>query len=646
MTPHDDSPMNPGSDASTIDLAREPPFRLGELLVRPAALELVAADQSETLERRVMQVLVALARRRGEVVSRDELIQACWGGRVVGDDAINRCVGRLRKLAAAHGGFSIETVPRVGVRLAERPESHIVRAVRRFGLWAVAAAAIVLAVAGFWAWRDSRVTDAASPRIVISGFEALGDDPAARAFAAALTDEVRGVLGEKAVGFAILEAADASAASSDLILHGTVVRQGDVWRVRTYLEHRRSKLNVWSRQFERPAGEEATLRDEVAVAVTDVTYTAMLPFAEEGLELDPQTLALFIAATWEFSNPRDLADPRIRRLFEQVAARAPDFVWVRGALSRNFLDASRGAAPKEQEELRRRALAEAERAIRMDPRAAAFAYDTLYMHARITAPHDLAIAEDHLLKGISASPESPWLYMRECRLLLEVGRAADALRYCEQARALRPLHGVIDASYASALYHTGQLSLATQAAEQSARFHPEHPLSRLTLRGMVVFHGDPARARVLFWGPAKAPTKSNGVVGHAWDLFIRARETGAAADADRAIAAMWSAFRAGGVDAAAVGLAAADLGRLDDASRALELYGPAPPPKVAGLASGALLEPAAAPLRRDPRFWPLAAKAGYVRYWQKRNRWPDFCSDPDLPFDCRKEAARVSSAAG
>jgi hypothetical protein len=42
----------------------------------------------------------------------------------------------------------------------------------------------------------------------------------------------------------------------------------------------------------------------------------------------------------------------------------------------------------------------------------------------------------------------------------------------------------------------------------------------------------------------------------------------------------------------------------------------------------------------------LAAKAGYVRYWQKRNRWPDFCSDPDLPFDCRKEAARVSSAAG
>ena len=45
-----------------------------------------------------MQVLVALARRRGQVVSRDQLIETCWAGRVVGEDAINRCIAKVRRL--------------------------------------------------------------------------------------------------------------------------------------------------------------------------------------------------------------------------------------------------------------------------------------------------------------------------------------------------------------------------------------------------------------------------------------------------------------------------------------------------------------------------------------------------------------------
>lgn len=45
-----------------------------------------------------MQVLVALHRRMGSVVSRDELTQSCWEGRVVGEDAINRCLAKVRRL--------------------------------------------------------------------------------------------------------------------------------------------------------------------------------------------------------------------------------------------------------------------------------------------------------------------------------------------------------------------------------------------------------------------------------------------------------------------------------------------------------------------------------------------------------------------
>jgi len=61
----------------TIDLARAAAFALGGLEVRPSTRELVAGGRPEVLEPRVMQVLVALARRRGQVVSRDDLIASC-----------------------------------------------------------------------------------------------------------------------------------------------------------------------------------------------------------------------------------------------------------------------------------------------------------------------------------------------------------------------------------------------------------------------------------------------------------------------------------------------------------------------------------------------------------------------------------------
>jgi hypothetical protein len=48
-------------------------------------------------------------------------------------------------------------------------------------------------------------------------------------------------------------------------------------------------------------------------------------------------------------------------------------------------------------------------------------------------------------------------------------------------------------------------------------------------------------------------------------------------------------------------------------------------------------------LRRDPRFMALAARIGLVDYWRATGKWPDFCADPGLTYDCRKEAARLAS---
>lgn len=104
---------------SRSGLAGEPSFTLGALEVRPATREVMTGGTADVLEPRVMQVLVTLANRRGQVVSRSDLIDACWDGRAVGDDAINRCVQALRRLGQTRGGFAIQTIARVGYRLDE-----------------------------------------------------------------------------------------------------------------------------------------------------------------------------------------------------------------------------------------------------------------------------------------------------------------------------------------------------------------------------------------------------------------------------------------------------------------------------------------------------------------------------------------------
>src|SRR5215471_19117459 len=108
----------PSVDA--VRLAAEPDFVLGDLAIHPSVREVVRDGARQQVEPRVMQVLVALARAKGAVVSRDELIHRCWDGRVVGEAAINRCIFKLRELADAGEGrasFHIETIARVGYRL-------------------------------------------------------------------------------------------------------------------------------------------------------------------------------------------------------------------------------------------------------------------------------------------------------------------------------------------------------------------------------------------------------------------------------------------------------------------------------------------------------------------------------------------------
>jgi DNA-binding response OmpR family regulator len=75
----------------------------GELEIRPRHWLALASGRAMMLTVREFQLLVVLAERQGEIVSREELYEAVWGGPLrQGDRSIDVYVRRLRvKLHAA-----------------------------------------------------------------------------------------------------------------------------------------------------------------------------------------------------------------------------------------------------------------------------------------------------------------------------------------------------------------------------------------------------------------------------------------------------------------------------------------------------------------------------------------------------------------
>jgi DNA-binding winged helix-turn-helix (wHTH) protein/tetratricopeptide (TPR) repeat protein len=150
-----------------IELSRCNDFALGSVRIQPSSREIVNGDNVAVIEPKVMQLLVVLAGQVGRVVARDDLIEQCWQGRVVGEDAINRVIGKLRRAAvnAAGGAFRVETVARVGLRLiVEKHPSHAPMTIlmvrqttgfRRYARAVIVAALASAALLALLAWRTT-----------------------------------------------------------------------------------------------------------------------------------------------------------------------------------------------------------------------------------------------------------------------------------------------------------------------------------------------------------------------------------------------------------------------------------------------------------------------------------------------------------
>lgn len=96
-------------------------FLIGQLTFDPGSRELSSATETLYLEPQAYQLLsLFIAADQGQL-SRDQMIEQLWAGRVVSESAINKSVSLLRKAFAQLDPATpyIETLPKVGYRLCQ-----------------------------------------------------------------------------------------------------------------------------------------------------------------------------------------------------------------------------------------------------------------------------------------------------------------------------------------------------------------------------------------------------------------------------------------------------------------------------------------------------------------------------------------------
>ena len=299
-----------------IDLAQEAEFDLGFLRVRPARCEVEWNGATQTLQRRVMQVLVALAQARGSVVSQDDLVMRCWRGLSVSDDAIFRCISKLRKLAAGYGDapYAIETIPGVGYRLTSSGQNEDAPAAksasphdRRFRLGAMAAAAALAALlllsAIIWIGPGSAPDGGRAIRVTVQPFDTLSNSDDARSLARRIPNEVVNELGDSQVETVLGEveagkkAPGTSSPAPGLIVTGLVRDDAPNVMVNVRVEDGATHSALWSMEFKRDRRESSDLPLEVAARVADIVNMAIFARTANPPLTDPSGLSALLQTT-------------------------------------------------------------------------------------------------------------------------------------------------------------------------------------------------------------------------------------------------------------------------------------------------------------------------------------------------------------
>lgn len=654
----DDSGSGPVKAEAFVDLAAERDFNLGPVLVRPSIRSVAIGGDLTQIEPRVMQVLVALARAKGETVSRDTLISSCWNGVIVGDDAVSRVISRLRRLGeAANGGFAIETIPRVGFRLTasacvvETPAEGVPvggagpsprkgRFPRGPALyWPAGLAALSLVIAVFAFQQGASGFLRSSGRIAVLEFRSR-DAPGADRFGARLAARIRQTMSVNDLpsvahpdetlyrGPGMTDAARRSAVS--YLLDGEAVIDGGDLVVHAELIDARNNLTLWSREFRRAEAESEPMLDQIATHAAYVLRCAFVTRRSQAGPLDPDTLAVFVKAC-DRINLYDGGRNETLQSAKAVTERAPGFSagWSMYAMA-----AARTASfspPAEAEALRIEANAAIERALKLDRRN-----PEAYLARAVLTPAIGGAWLQHealIRRALAADPDFADAHAMLGDLYLQSGRMQDAVDSYQRAVDADPLSPMNQTNLVPAFSGLRRQAQAAAIRDQLYRVWPNSPRVWMHRLHNAAFPGKVEDAANVLAGIDKAPFKMEADELGAFRQYLAAKVSGDPAERRKAADRYVELALAGRFDPAPAISALSEVSELDRAFALARDYLREPFANT-----WVFFSPPTELMRRDPRFIALVGATGLVDYWTQTGRWPDFCYDPDLPYHCRELA--------
>jgi DNA-binding winged helix-turn-helix (wHTH) protein len=609
------------------------PFRLGNAMIDPVSREAHWDGGQERLQPQTLKVLLVLAARRGEVVTRDELTELCWDGRVVGDDVINRSISLLRHFADRAGGLAIQTVPRAGYRLVEHSGARD-RLHRR---WPIAAALLALAVlAGVFVLLDRKTrTPAGTLTVAVVPFTAQDGEPISKDLAARTDEAVARMLAES--GISVVQAAPGPASHADFLLSGSISKAAAGQLAAMRLDYPIRHAVVLSRRIEAGFADRDTLPDQVGAQLS-AALTAVGPF----IRLDPANPAdpVFVAALLNTY----LTDFDSRRAFEvarRSAPSAPDSAIAQLTLARltgmNIME----VRPEERQAALAAGRTAATRLLRLAPRIGDSYVPWCLLHAEVR----LAECEAQLRKGWEVDPHAPSVGLIYGHLLVNAGRMNDAMPVAGETLAKDSYAPGIMAAMILVLDATGRSKEADAMYQRGQRLWPQSRsfffkrvsglLARGDLESLARFEDRLGSGGLpLGWPSISAPLARalrGGSLSHA-------RESCRSTEHDDlpATQCMLALARLGDLDASfklADRLYPRRTGRNSAEEEQLWLSNPNNLDTVYLTGSGA------APMRRDPRFLALADRLGLIRYWRAAGM-PDFCTRDHEPV-CDRIVGRL-----
>jgi TolB-like protein/DNA-binding winged helix-turn-helix (wHTH) protein len=343
-------------------------FSVGAWRAYPKENRLVWGDRVESIEPRVMSVLVCLSATPGKIVSADRLLDEVWMGRAHGDHTVYQAIADLRKALGDNASQPrfIETIPKRGYRLiakvsaisADKMNDQHGAFLRSWPRMAVSLAAIVLLAAMTYVASNGQPrtslsfasVDSDRRSIAVLPFVNMNDEAENDLFSDGLSEDILSQLSRipelKVIGrtssFSFKNNNEDIRVIGEIlgvttILEGSVRRSGDQVRITVQLVDALDGTSLWSETYDRTVTDIFAVQDDVAAAIVDALQleVGMVPARKRPTE-NWQAYTLFLEAKTSIHIDKQNAERILLRATELDASFAEawellSFVYFRQA---------------------------------------------------------------------------------------------------------------------------------------------------------------------------------------------------------------------------------------------------------------------------------------------------------------------------